>query len=169
MNKSILRTSVWLVNAILITLSIILFCLFSAYSYNAYSLNEVFLIEFLDTGMERYSESWMRHLKLILLTGVSLVSINIFWLARKILIHIRENGPFEPTTVKLTKNLLQWLIIYGVGKVLSLTIVEMLNGSLHITISTTGLTIIFLVSIIYVLIDIFKYGADIRSEQSLTI
>lgn len=169
MKSATLRSAIWLTNLILGLLVFSFFCILSTYSYYAYSLNEVFLVEFLHIEVECYPEAWMRNLKFLLAAVVNVFAFYLFWLIRKLLIHIRQYGPFEKSTVAIIEKILTWLVVYGIAELLSKSVVELLNGHLKIALSTSDLIILLLVAIIYILVEIFKYGCDIRREQKLTI
>ena len=109
MKSTVLRTSIWLANLILITQVISLILILWSYSYFAYSLNDKFIIEFFDGGIKKYSETWMPKVKLGLLGIANLLGIYVFWLVRKLLIHIRDHGPFESSTVTLLDRFLRYL------------------------------------------------------------
>ena len=169
MKSTVLRTSIWLANLILITQVISLIFILWSYSYFAYSLNDKFIVEFFDAGIKKYSETWMPKVKLGLLGIANLLGIYVFWLVRKLLIHIRDHGPFESSTVTLLDRFLRYLILYGAFKVLGGFLFDLIGGKLQISLNTSGLVVIFLIITVYILVDIFKYGRDMRQEQKLTI
>ena len=111
----------------------------------------------------------MPKVKLGLLGIANLLGIYVFWLVRKLLIHIRDHGPFESSTVTLLDRFLRYLILYGVFKVLGGFLIDLIGGKLQISLNTSGLVVIFLIITVYILVDIFKYGRDMRQEQKLTI
>ncbi len=164
-----MKGSIWVINLILISFLFSLYSLFNMYYYHAYSLNSVFLIEFLDVGIKDCPEPWMANAKILLLALANIIAVYIFWTIRKLLKQIQKIGPFEDPLVSRMQSVLRWTIIFVILKMFASIFIEMLTGDLRIVINSSALVIIFLVGVVFVLVEVFKCGLEIRKDQKYTI
>lgn len=165
-----LKSAVWFVNVSLLIKLIPIIII---------SLNAFFILKFDGTkiiGVETvnftdypnyYSAFWDDYLYIYI--AVHLLGMYVLWLVRGILLQIRRNGPFDQIIISSLNKLFWWMVIYGICRIVLRNIADILNEDVSVLFSRHGLEIIFFISIVYGLIEIFKYGAEIHAEQKLTI
>lgn len=169
MNTISLKPSIWLVTLVLIFLSIGLFCLFSFYYYYAYSFNATFEIELLNLNLEGNPPRWMIHTKISLLIAANMVAIYVFRSVRKLLLSFERIGPFAKSSVARLKIISRWTLILVVLYAIAYLAIEFFSGDLNISINTSLLILLFLLSLVYVMVEVFQYGAALYEDHQHTI
>ena len=169
MQSSALKYAIWLTHFILISLVISLFLLLTMHYYYAYAFNSLFKIEMLNIEVYENPGKNLINLKIGVLALANSAAIYVFWLVRKVLIRIKDDGPFDPMIVNSLRRILNIAIIVVLLNFVASFVIDLFLGKLQFSISTSTLIIVFLISIVFVMIEILKYGIMIREEQRLTI
>lgn len=169
MRPSILNPALWLTHLILLLLSICVLPLLSSYFYPAYSLNEFFKVEFFNIEVEDSLDSWFMNIQITLSIITNLVAIYVFWIVRKMLLAMKDIGPFEIQTVGYLRSISLGVMAVVVLRLATIFAHNLYLGKIWISIGASSLIIMFLIAIIFLLIEIFKFGISIREDQKLTI
>ena len=169
MKSQALRPAIWMTHFIMGSLAISLVFLLSLYYYYGYSINSVVQLEFLDIQADSDVDNWIMNTKIALLAIAHVMGIFVFWKVRKMLLSIKQLGPFDLQIIKQIRLIMISTIIFILFYTMASFIIDLTLGELRIIVNTSTLVIIFLIFLVYLLIEIFKYGTEIKEEQKLTI
>jgi len=168
MNTSALRTSIWLVNIIIVTFMLLFILLISAY-ISSYYFDSSTLINIIDDEIISGDQPWKIQSKIIVSIIGTCLSLYLFRIIRKTLLKIMSTGPFTKEVISSLKKTFYWILAILTFNMIARLVIGYINDGITFTFDTTGLIILLLLSIIYVLIEIFTYGEYLHSEQKLTI
>ena len=171
MKLTSLKTSIWIVNTILILLAVVMFFLFGFSYFWAYGFNESFRISFWDISEEiKNIPGNMRMFLMVFMILQNAVLMYIFYKVRTALLKIHNDGPFEVGVLHIMKRVSRWFILFIILKVMYLFLKGILvKGQFTLQIDMSTFYTLFLISMIYVMIEVFTYGAKIIEEQKLTV
>ena len=169
MQSSALKYAIWLTHFILIFSSVGCVVFLAAGFYSAYDYNSLMKIEELNLELGDSPDKLIVQLSIGFGVLISVVSIYTFNLVRQVLIRIRSIGPFDLLIVSNLRRILKgsiFMILLSGG----ITFIrELSEGRISFGFDSSSLIIVFLISIVYVMIEILKHGIMIREEQRLTI
>jgi len=146
-----------------------LFFVIGFYTYSGYGINESFSIEYLKLNVPCYTDPWKNNLVFSLWGVLFFTGIYLFYQVRKVIVSIRKHGPFEDPVLKQLKIIPTLLVINLLLYIITNFVIQFLANEVRIVLSTTTLVTLFLMSLVFVLVEIFKHGAKIHAEQKLTI
>lgn len=166
-----LKTSILIINTILILLAAGMVFLFGFTFYWAYAFNENFRIELWDLSDYVNDIPFkLRFLVMAFLILENAILMYIFYKIRTILLQMNESGPFNHTITKQLKSVSNWVPIFIGIRVLHIFLKAAIQkGQFTLSLSMSTLYILLLICMIFVLIEVFKYGTEIIEEQKLTV
>jgi len=170
MKKRSLKSSIWIVNVILVFLYLGLLMLLSGVFYYSHIIGGDLQFEVLSKTESFQSLSTggkMFMLFLYVLENGALIFI--FHKLKSFLKVVSISGPFEKSTYKFLKPISKAVIAVFVLKILTVLSLDILNDRISLSFDTTSLYFFLLLSMIYVLSDVFKYGNSLIEDQKLTI
>jgi len=166
-----LQTSVIIVNAILVLLALGMVVLLSFTTYMAYGFSEYFRIEYWNLSEHVNNIPFnMRFAVMGFLIVENAILFYIFYRIRKVLLQMSASGPFDFSIIKQLKSISNWVPTLILIRIIHVFLKGLImEGQFTLSLDMSTLYILFLICMIYVLIEVFKYGVEIIEEQKLTI
>lgn len=166
-----LRTSIIIVNTILVLLALSIVVLFSFTTYMAYGFSMNFRLEY--WNLSEYVNDIPSNMRFVII-GFLIVEhailFYIFYRIRKVLLQMSASGPFNFSIIKQLSSMSNWVPTLIVIRIVHIFLKGLImEGQFTLSLNMSTLYILFLIFMIYVLIEVFTYGVEIIEEQKLTI
>lgn len=169
MKFAALKYAILLTHIILFFSAVGLVLFLGAGIYSIYDYDSLIKIEEFNLELGESPGKVAVQLKICVAVLTNAIFLCIFWLVRKVLFMIKERGPFDPMIVSKLRIVLNGSILVILLNIVMSFVMGLFLGELKISINTPFMIIVFLISIVFVMIEILEHGITIREEQRLTI